>query len=129
MASKFLIEQHKDDLDRAHIGFYSPIPFVKKSPDSNIGIEVKSEGEHDISFCCPSIHKNKDLEDTDIHRYEIIGTLEPVTLTIPQATELMQHINRICMKFDVKYLEKDTRLSRMKPMIQLLTIDRRIRIP
>jgi hypothetical protein len=30
MASKFLIEQHKDDLDRAHIGFYSPIPFVKK---------------------------------------------------------------------------------------------------
>ncbi len=128
MASKFLIEQHKDDLDRAHICFYSPIPFVKKSLDSIIGIEVKSEGEHGIPFCCPSIHKNKDLGDTNIHRYEIIRTFQPVTLTISQATELMQHINRICLKFGVQYLDKDTRISRMKPMIQQLTIDPRIRI-
>jgi hypothetical protein len=98
MASKFLIEQHKDDLDKAHICFYSPIPFVKKGPDSIIGIEVKSAGEHGISFCCPSIHQNKDPIDTNTHRYEIIGTFEPVTLTIPQAIELMQHINRICLK-------------------------------
>jgi hypothetical protein len=27
-SSKFLIEQHKDDLNKAHIFFYSPIPFV-----------------------------------------------------------------------------------------------------
>ena len=81
MASKFLIEQHKDDLDKAHICVYSPIPFVKKGPDGIIGIEVKSAGEHGISFCCPSIHKNKDPADTNTHRYEIIGTLEPITLT------------------------------------------------
>jgi hypothetical protein len=84
--SKFLIEQHKDDLDKAHICFYSEIPFVKKSPDGIIGIEVKSAGEHGISFCCPSIHKNKDPADTETHRYEIIGTLEPITLTKLQAT-------------------------------------------
>ena len=128
MASKFLIEQHKDDLDKAHIGFYSQIPFVKKTPDGNIGIEVKSAGEHGISFCCPSIHRNRDLGDTNIHRYEIIHTFEPITLTIPQATELMQHINRICLKFGVKYLDKDTRISRMKSMIQQLKVDPSIRI-
>ena len=128
IASKFLVEQHKDDLDKAHICFYSPIPFVKKGPDSIIGIEVKSAGEHGISFCCPSVHQNKDPADTNIHRYEIIGTREPITLTKLQAIELMQHINRICLKFGVKYLDKDGRISRMKPMIQQLTIDPNIRI-
>jgi putative DNA primase/helicase len=128
MASKFLIEQHKDDLDKAHICFYSPIPFVKKGPDGIIGIEVKSAGEHGISFCCPSIHKNKDPEDTNTYRYEIIGTLEPITLTKLEATEMMQHINRACIKFGVKYLDNDSRISRMKPMIQKLTIDPNIRI-
>jgi P4 family phage/plasmid primase-like protien len=128
MSSKTLIEQHKDDPDRAHIYFYSPIPFVKKSPDSIIGIEVKSAGEHGISFCCPSIHQNKDRADTNIHRYEIIGTLEPIALTASQAIELMQHINRICLKFGVKYLDKDRRISRMIPMIQQLTVDPDIRI-
>jgi P4 family phage/plasmid primase-like protien len=127
MASKFLIEQHKDDPDRAHICFYSPIPFVKKSPDGSIGIEVKSAGEHGISFCCPSIHKNKDPADT-VHRYEIIGILEPITLTAPQANEMMQHINRICLKFGVNYLDKDRRISRMLPMIQQLKVDPDIRI-
>ena len=129
LGSKFLIEQHKDDLDKAHICFYSEIPFVKKSSDGIIGIEVKSAGEHGISFCCPSIHQNKDPADTNIHRYEIIGTFEPITLTKLQATELMQHINRICLKSQVKYLDKDGRISRMKPMIQQLRIDPNIRIP
>ncbi|MFZ0512627.1 MAG: primase alpha helix C-terminal domain-containing protein [Candidatus Nitrosopolaris sp.] len=129
MASKFLIERHEDDLARVHICFYSKIPFVKKSPDGIIGIEVKSAGEHGISFCCPYIHKNKDSADTNTHRYEIIGTLQPVTLTKLEATELMQHINRICLKIGVKYLDKDRRISRMKPMIQQLTLDLNIRVP
>ena len=128
MASKFLVEQHKDDPDKAHICFYSEIPFVKKSPDGVIGIEVKSAGEHGISFCCPSIHKNKDPANTNTHRYEIIGTLEPITLNKLQATELIQHINRICIKFGLKYLDNDSRISRMKPMIQQLTIDPNISI-
>ena len=128
LSSKFLVEQHKDDPDRIHICFYSQIPFVKKSPDGILGIEVKSAGEHGISFCCPSIHKNKDPEDTNTYRYEIIGTLEPITLTKLEATEMMQHINRACIKFGVKYLDKDRRISRMIPMIQQLTVDRDIRI-
>jgi hypothetical protein len=31
LSQKFLVEQHKDNPDKAHIYFYSPIPFPKKS--------------------------------------------------------------------------------------------------
>jgi hypothetical protein len=46
MSQKFLVEQHKDCPEKAHIYFYSPIPFVKKSADTVIGLEVKGLGEH-----------------------------------------------------------------------------------
>jgi hypothetical protein len=44
LAQKFLVEQHKDNLDKAHIYFYSPIPFQKKSADAVLGLEVKRIG-------------------------------------------------------------------------------------
>ena len=91
MAEQFLIEQHHDSLDKAHIYFYSQIPLVKKSADTIIGLEVKGLGEHGIAYCSPSIHK-------DGQPYEIIGTADPVTLTTDQARELMQHIDDICKK-------------------------------
>ena len=37
LSQKFLMEQHKDNLDKAHLYFYSPIPFPKKSADSETG--------------------------------------------------------------------------------------------
>jgi hypothetical protein len=57
MAHKFIVEQHKDNLEKAHIYFYSPIPFPKKSSDSILGLEVKGVGEHGIAYCAPSIHQ------------------------------------------------------------------------
>jgi hypothetical protein len=50
MAHKFIVEQHKDNLEKAHIYFYSPIPFPKKSSDSILGLEVKGVGEHGIAY-------------------------------------------------------------------------------
>ena len=41
LSNKLLIEQHKDNPQKAHIYFYSPIPFPKKNADSIIGLEVK----------------------------------------------------------------------------------------
>jgi hypothetical protein len=41
MSKKLLVEQDKDNPQKAHIYFYSPIPFPKKSPDSTIGLEVR----------------------------------------------------------------------------------------
>jgi Bifunctional DNA primase/polymerase, N-terminal len=130
LANKFLVEQHMDDQNKAHIYFYSPIPFASKSSDAIIGIEVKSLGEHGISYCCPSIHMNKNPEEKNEYRYEILGgPHDPATLTVEQAREMMQHINRICMKHGVEYLGKDDRISRLKPTIKKLVIDPSIRIP
>jgi putative DNA primase/helicase len=123
MSEKFLIEQHKDNLDKAHIYFYSPTPFVQKSADAVLGLEVKGLGNHGIAFCSPSIHKNG-------HPYEILGTTDPVVLTPMQARELMQHIDQICIRNGLQYLEKATAIdSRLKHIVKELVIDPRVRIP
>ena len=57
-----------------------------------------------------------------------MGTCEPVVLNIVQATELIQHIDLICIKYEIRYLGKCNRLSRIKPMICTLTVDPTIRI-
>jgi hypothetical protein len=130
MAQEFLIEQHADNPEKAHIYFYSPIPFPKKSADTELGLEVKGLGEHGIAFCFPSIHKNG-------HPYEIIGTNQPVTLTIEQAREMIQHIDQICLKHGVQYLEKGQEdffissviVGKLREVVQALAIDTTIRIP
>jgi len=99
MAQITLVEQHKDSPDKAHIYFYSPIPFPKKGVDSPIGLEVKGLGEHGIAYCSPSIHQNG-------QPYEIIGTTNPVILTKDQASELIQHIDNVCRKYGIEYLDK-----------------------
>jgi Bifunctional DNA primase/polymerase, N-terminal len=99
MSQKFIVEQHKDNLDKAHIYFYSSIPFPKKSADSVLGLEVKGLGEHGIAYCTCSIHK-------DGQPYEIMGTTEPVILTEDLAKEFRQHIDTICKKHGIEYLDK-----------------------
>ena len=64
-ATKTLVEQHKDDPNKAHFYLYSPRPLAKKSSDLNLSptgisgipaVEVKGDGEHGIIFCTPSPH-------------------------------------------------------------------------
>lgn len=129
VSQRFLIEQHGDSPDKAHIYFYSPIPFPRKTADS---ILVKGLGKHGIAFCFPSKHK-------DGMRYEIVGTNQPVTLTIEQARELIQHIDQICIKHKLQYLEKDTFgssyfcspniSSNLRNIVRTLTIDTAVKIP
>jgi hypothetical protein len=77
MAQKFIVEQHMDDKERAHIYFYSPFSFAQKTHDPIVGIEVKK-----TSFCCPSIHANKDSQDRKEWRYEILAKpIVPISLT------------------------------------------------
>jgi hypothetical protein len=38
IGQKFLVEQHKDNLEKAHVCFYSQIPFPQKSSDSILGV-------------------------------------------------------------------------------------------
>jgi hypothetical protein len=84
LSEHVIVEQHKDNLSKAHLYFYSEYPFNKKSSDvlryrekirddEIPAIEVKGQGEHGIAFCSPSLHK-------DGYPYEILGeTKEPKT--------------------------------------------------
>jgi hypothetical protein len=105
LAKRVIVEQHNDDLTKAHILLYSHKPFPKKSSD-NTGhlnpkltaseipaIEVKELGSHGILFVTPSIHKNG-------QPYQIIGTLEPIIVD-----DFVQHINNICKKYSIPYLD------------------------
>jgi len=97
LAKHMIVEQHKDDLSRAHIYCYSTYPFVQKSSDitksaDSPAFEVKGSGEHGIAYCTPSPHKNGS-------NYEIIGTLQPELLDV-----LEGHIDSICKKYGIPYL-------------------------
>ena len=115
VAKQWIVEQHKDNTEKAHFGFYSPIPFLDKLPDS-----VPNR----VVVVSPSTHK-------DGHPYEIIGTKDPVVLSELQALQLKQHINQICIRNGVPYLEKTGNLrvdAKLKRMIQKLEIDESIEI-
>jgi hypothetical protein len=53
ISEKTVVEQHTDDLTRAHIYFISPISFPIKGSDPNSRIEVKQ-----LMIPAPNIHKN-----------------------------------------------------------------------
>jgi hypothetical protein len=105
LAKDVIVEQHNDDLTKAHILLYSHKPFPKKSSDNNghlnpklaadeiPAIEVKGLGSHGILFVTPSIHKNG-------QPYQIIGTLEPIIVD-----DFVAHINNICKKYSIPYLD------------------------
>ena len=128
IAEKFIVEQHLDDLNRAHIYFYSPMPFVKKSADHKTGIEVKGLGEHGISNCAPSVHQNRDQNDNNEHRYQLVKLIQPASLEREQALDMMHHLNSICLKYGVEYLHKDHKLNKLDSIIKSLTIDDTIEI-
>jgi P4 family phage/plasmid primase-like protien len=118
LANWTLVEQHLDDSTKMHVLIYSHKPFMKKSSDKVLteastrvnrneipAIEVKSSGS--ILFCSPSIHKNG-------RHYEILGTREPVI-----ADDFEAHIDTICRKYGISYLESTTNNgNRTQPPIE-----------
>ena len=101
LSQYIIVEQHKDNLSKAHLYFYSNHKFSKKSSDvaklgENINnneipaIEVKGLSEHGIAFCSPSLHR-------DGTRYEIIGTNEPKTC----GKEVEDHLFEIYIKYNL----------------------------
>ena len=65
-------------------------------------------------FVSPSIHKNG-------FNYEIIGnTKEPLLLSSLQAIELMRHIDNICVKYGLKYFEKEKNKILTEPLKKII---------
>ena len=126
LAKGMIIEQHKDDPNKAHAYFYSKHPFIKKSSDrvSDLSlkidrneipaIEVKGLGEHGIAYCTPSVHKNG-------HCYEIIGSTEATEIS-----DLDQHIDSICKKYNIPYLDGNVNCRALTPIHDLFNEDTKI---
>ncbi len=134
IAGQYIVEQHKDDENKAHILFYSDIPFTKKDSDANSiddfdtrfrnnevpALEIKGLGGHGIVYCTPSIHKNG-------HHYEIIGVQIPEVLSKEAAEQIMRHIDDICKKYGLHYRENKTDIYGKNvaqlPMADLYNLD------
>ncbi len=122
ISEKFIVEQHKDNPERAHIMFYSSSPFPHKSSDRFTGIEIKGEGKHGLACCAPSVHKNG-------CKYEIIGALHPTTLSDLETAKLIQNIKDICKTHRISYSSSENNLSNeIKQSLKNLRIDPTISI-
>jgi hypothetical protein len=119
LSKRIIIEQHKDCPSKAHAFFYSRHPFRKKSSD-RVGslsgkidaneipaIEVKGQGSHGIAFVTPSSHKNG-------YNHEIIGTSDPDIID-----ELEEHIDTICKKYSLLYLNGSSNSNYLIPIADL----------
>jgi P4 family phage/plasmid primase-like protien len=115
LAKKTLIEQHKDNPDKAHFYFYGTRPIKGKSSDKAVlgekiesgeipAIEIKSLGSHGILYCSPSVHKNG-------FSYEIIGVDKPVRLDETQTFELEKHFDNILQKYGIEYLSNSNEIA------------------
>ena len=127
LAKWTIVEQHKDNPDKAHIYIMSTRPFKNKSSislnpklvnDINNNeipaIEVKCE-KH-IMFCSPSIHE-------DGYPYEILDCKEPVL-----CDEFESHIDNICRKYSIDYLQQQQNNENIgsrilsEPLIQIINL-------
>jgi hypothetical protein len=108
LAGDFLVEQHQDDLTRAHIYFYAKKTLRNKSSNKNnptlcpklTGNEIPSleiKSEKGIAYCSPSYHING-------HRYQIRGG-EPISLDERQIDELEGQIAVLCRQYGVEYAD------------------------
>ncbi|HSF49642.1 MAG TPA: primase alpha helix C-terminal domain-containing protein, partial [Nitrososphaeraceae archaeon] len=95
---KIIVEQNAKDPFSLHIYFYSEIPFIDKSPDSILGIEIKSNGKG-LMCATPSYHSETDSI------WQIKGTDSPIILKSEEALKLMSNINDICGKYNISYLK------------------------
>ena len=119
LAEDFLVEQHEDDPTRAHIYFYAKKKLGNKSSNKNnptlspkiTGNEIPSleiKSERGIAYCSPSYHIHG-------HRYQISGTIEPITLDDEQIDKLQEHLNILCKEYGIEYVDASVLTNNTPP--------------
>jgi len=99
ISKRIIVEQHRDQPNRAHLIFYATHQFPKKGPTVT---KPSDKSKHAYTeppaievtrmlYCSPSVHKNGE-------NYQIIGTEEPKTMD-----EMEKHLQDILKKYDIKY--------------------------
>ncbi|WP_161486432.1 bifunctional DNA primase/polymerase [Candidatus Nitrosocosmicus hydrocola] len=119
LASKTIVEWHKDNPNKVHVYFIVEKPLTKKSgitvhnkdklmvEDEIPALEVKSEGSHGIMIVSPSIHKNG-------FPYEIIGAKSPTVLNETQSEALENSLNNIYNKHN-----DNSKIETLTPITEL----------
>ena len=103
-----LMEQHADMPHKAHTYFYLERPIKNKrvsGSEDKLGhpaIEIKSDGPDGIHIVSPSIHSGG-------HRYEIVSTGR--FPKVRKADDIEQHIDEICKKYEIPYLNTEQRFG------------------
>lgn len=116
----FRVESHNGKPNSLHIYFFSPIPFPTKGADDVLGLEVKGTADGSgYMVAAPSLHPSG-------NRWKVIGTCDSSRLSKSQATEMLQHIDKICIKYGLRYLDKKSGIANpvMRNMLRTLTIDK-----
>jgi hypothetical protein len=101
-----MVEQHEDDATRAHIYFYAKKTLGNKSSNKNnpalfpklAGNEIPSleiKSDRGIAYCSPSYHIHG-------HRYQVAGTIEPITLDDEQIDKLQEHLTILCKEYGIE---------------------------
>jgi DNA replicative helicase MCM subunit Mcm2 (Cdc46/Mcm family) len=98
IAKRIIVEQHMDQLNKAHLIFYATHPFPKKGhtvtrPSDTSEHEYIEPPAIEVTrmLFCSSVHKNGE-------KYEIIGTKEPETMD-----EMEKHLQDILKKYGIRY--------------------------
>jgi Bifunctional DNA primase/polymerase, N-terminal len=113
----FIIEQHSDNVNRAHVFFFSNRPYKKLSSypieNENVPrIEVKGAGEHGIMFVTPSPHKNG-------LKYQVIGNLQT-----GEFDDVDLHVDAIVSSYGIEYLNGDARKIKNSISMPLYTTEK-----
>lgn len=137
LSEGYVVEQHKDAPNKAHIYFYSKSPFVDapgfKGRSTELtsrleanqipAFEIKSHGG--LAYCCPSFHVNG-------ARYEILGTTIPkVVLNESDAAQMMQKLEGVYKEYGISYLGiengKALSSSSLTPISDMLKPDYKVK--
>jgi hypothetical protein len=134
LSESYVVEQHKDAPNKAHIYFYSKSPFVDapgfkgRSAELTLRLEanqipafeIKSHGG--LAFCCPSFHVNGG-------RYEILGTTIPkVVLSESDAAQMMLKLERVYKEYGISYLGNENgKASSLTPISDMLKPDYKVK--
>ncbi len=119
LSQDFLVEQHEDDSTRAHIYFYAAKTLGNKSSNKNnpalspklVGNEIPSleiKSDRGIAYCSPSYHIHG-------HRYQISGTIEPITLDHEQIDKLQERLTVLCKEYGIEYVDPSVLTNTVSP--------------
>jgi P4 family phage/plasmid primase-like protien len=110
LSNRLLVEMHKDNPNKIHVYFFSPIPFPNKGPNE-LNLEIKGQDGKGYMITYPSIHSGG-------NRYDILGIRDPPILSLNQAMQMLHHLDDIFKNGGLGYLQNFTNNDSLGPILK-----------